>query len=173
MLLNYRSIGEGEPIFILHGLFGSADNWQTFAKDLIIFQSENHMVGSKLYLIDQRNHGRSSNSDEFSYELMANDLLRVMQEEGIESVTLLGHSMGGKTAMQFALMYPQRVRSLIVIDIAPKYYPPHHHNEIEGMSTLDLSVLKSRKEADEHMAKYIEGSCGKTVSSQEYLQRQQ
>ncbi len=147
MQLNFKKSGSGPPLVILHGLFGSADNWYSIAKDL---------EGSfTLYLVDQRNHGDSPHSSVWNYEVMVEDVRELLVTEGLDSVYLMGHSMGGKTAMNFAVRYPGRVRRLIVGDIAPRYYPIHHQVILEGLNALDLSQLQSRKEADEHLAKFI------------------
>ena len=147
MQLNFKKSGSGPPLVILHGLFGSADNWYSIAKDL---------EGSfTLYLVDQRNHGDSPHSSVWNYEVMVEDVRELLVTEGLDSVYLMGHSMGGKTAMNFAVRYPGRVRRLIVGDIAPRYYPIHHQVILEGLNAIDLSQLQSRKEADDHLAKFI------------------
>lgn len=148
MKLNFRKTGEGKPLVILHGLFGSADNWMTIAKDL-----QKHYT---LYLIDQRNHGDSGHSDEWDYKVMAEDLKELLEDNDLESIYLMGHSMGGKTAMTFALLYPDKVEKLIVADIAPRHYPVHHQTILEGLNAINLEKLSSRKEADEKLAEYIE-----------------
>ena len=147
MKLNFRKNGSGPPLVILHGLFGSLDNWFSIAKELV-----EHYT---LYLVDQRNHGDSPHSNEWNYGVMVEDLRELLDAEGLDSVYLMGHSMGGKTAMNFAVRYPGRVRKLIVGDIAPRYYPIHHQVILEGLNALDLSQLQSRKEADDHLAKFI------------------
>ncbi len=148
MKLNYKKTGTGSPLLILHGLFGSADNWFSIAKEL-----EKEFT---LYLIDQRNHGDSPQSDTWNYKVMAQDLKELMDGEGLEKAYLMGHSMGGKTVMNFALTYPERVEKLIVADIAPRYYPVHHQTILEGLNAIDLKNLKSRKEADDILAEYVE-----------------
>lgn len=147
MKLNYRKVGEGKPLVILHGLFGSADNWFSIAREL---DKEFTM-----YLVDQRNHGDSPHDDEWNYEVMVEDLKELLDEEGLEKAYLMGHSMGGKTVMNFALNYPERVEKLIVADIAPRYYPVHHESILEGLNSLDLKAINSRKEADDALANYI------------------
>jgi esterase len=147
MQLNFRKNGSGPPLVILHGLFGSLDNWFSIAKELV----EQYT----LYLVDQRNHGDSPHSNEWNYGVMVEDLLELLDAEGLDSVYLMGHSMGGKTVMNFAVRYPERVRKLIVGDIAPRYYPIHHQVILEGLNALDLSQLQSRKEADDLLATYI------------------
>lgn len=147
MKLNFRKTGSGEPLIILHGLFGSADNWFSIAKEL-----EKDFT---LYLVDQRNHGDSPHSDEWNYKVMAEDIKELMEEEGIEKAFFMGHSMGGKTVMNFALRYPEKVMKLIVADIAPRHYPVHHQTILEGLTSVNLKEIKSRKEADDQLAKYI------------------
>ena len=148
MKLNFKKFGEGDPLFILHGLFGSLDNWQTIGKIL----AENYSV----YLVDLRNHGKSPHSDSFSYLEMANDVVELIEDENLEKVSIIGHSMGGKTAMTFASEFPQYLEQLIVVDIAPKKYAPHHQEILDALYSLDLSVIKSRREADEVMSNSIE-----------------
>ncbi|MDO9552433.1 alpha/beta fold hydrolase [Rhodonellum sp.] len=150
MKLNFKKTGEGEPLIILHGLFGSADNWFSIARDL--------GKSYTLYLVDQRNHGDSPQSEDWDYEVMAEDIAELMKDEGLASAYLMGHSMGGKTAMFFALKYPEKVRKLIVADIAPRQYPVHHQTILEGLNAIKLEDLKSRKEADDLLSKYISDS---------------
>lgn len=147
MELNFKKVGTGPPLVILHGLFGSADNWFSIAREL-----DKEFT---LYLVDQRNHGDSPHDDEWNYEVMVEDLRELLDEEGLEKVHLMGHSMGGKTVMNFALKYPERVEKLIVADIAPRYYPVHHESILEGLNSLDLKTISSRKEADDALANYI------------------
>ena len=147
MQLNFRKSGSGPPLVILHGLFGSLDNWFSIAKELV-----DHYT---LYLVDQRNHGDSPHGSEWNYGVMVEDLRELLDAEGLDSVYLMGHSMGGKTVMNFAVAYPERVRKLIVGDIAPRHYPIHHQVILEGLNALDLSQLQSRKEADDLLAPYI------------------
>ncbi|SHN19554.1 Pimeloyl-ACP methyl ester carboxylesterase [Cyclobacterium lianum] len=147
MQLNFKKSGQGKPLIILHGLFGSADNWMGIAKNL----EEDYT----LYLVDQRNHGDSPHSEEWNYEAMAEDLRELLDAEGLESVYLLGHSMGGKTAMKMALMYPKRVKKLVVADIAPRAYPVHHQTILKALNAVDPEKLKSRKEAEDILAQYI------------------
>lgn len=148
MKLNFREVGEGPPMVILHGLFGSSDNWLTMAKRLGQFR--------KLYLVDQRNHGASPHSDEFTYKSMADDLQQFILEHNLERPEVLGHSMGGKTAMQFAADHPELLSKLIVVDIAPKYYPVHHQTILAGLNAIDLQQTKSRGDADQQLARYVE-----------------
>ncbi len=147
MKLNFKKSGSGEPLIILHGLFGSADNWFSITKEL-----EDDFT---IYLVDQRNHGDSPQSEDWNYKVMAEDLKELMEAEAISEAHLLGHSMGGKTAMTFALNYPEKVKKLIVADIAPRYYPIHHETILEGLNAVPIDSLKSRKEADDALSEYI------------------
>lgn len=139
--LNYKELGQGEPIIILHGLFGTLDNWKTIATRL----SEEYLV----YIIDQRNHGKSPHTPDFSYKLMAEDLYAFMDDNWIQQATIIGHSMGGKVAMEFALEYPEMVNRLIVVDIAPQENEPGHEAIFDAMLSLDIDHLENRKQADE------------------------
>ncbi|NNC81944.1 MAG: alpha/beta fold hydrolase [Flavobacteriales bacterium] len=139
MILNHRIQGEGEPLFILHGLFGSSDNWNTLGKRF----AEHRQV----ILVDQRNHGRSFHTEEMNYSVMAEDLIRLMDHLTIERADMLGHSMGGKTVMKTALDHPERVERLIVADIGPQDYVSHHDEILDAMFSLDLDSLDSRSDA--------------------------
>ena len=147
MKLHYRKYGKGQPIVILHGLFGSSDNWQTLGKKF----AENFEV----YLVDQRNHGHSPKSNEFNYQLLSDDLYQLITDLELENIILIGHSMGGKTVMHFAQQHPTFIEKLIVVDIGPKAYPMHHNTALEGLNSLDLSIIKSRSQADKQLSKYI------------------
>ncbi|MEQ9466831.1 MAG: alpha/beta fold hydrolase [Ekhidna sp.] len=147
MKLHFRTLGEGEPLIIMHGVFGSSDNWQTLGK---VFADR-----FKVYLVDLRNHGNSPHSDEFDYDVMVKDVVELMEDEGISKAHILGHSMGGKVAMHLATQQAARVDKLIIVDIAPKYYPPHHQQIFEGFHSVDLATLENRKDADDQMAVVI------------------
>lgn len=144
MKLHSKKLGEGKPLIILHGLFGSGDNWQTISKEFAPFYS--------VHLVDQRNHGNSPHSDEFNYDLLANDLKEFLDENEIRKAAVLGHSMGGKAAMTFASLFPEMVEKLIVVDIGPKQYPPHHENVFNGFKAVSLETIKSRKQAEEQLS---------------------
>lgn len=152
MQLNYRQYSDqGKPLLILHGLFGSLSNWGWHSKQL----ARTYAV----YGIDLRNHGDSPHSDEFNYQLMVEDVKLLMDQLEITKSYLIGHSMGGKVAMQLALTYPQRVGKLIVVDIAPVAYSDKaegHLNVMLGMSSLNVEQLDSRKQAELQLAEYIE-----------------
>jgi esterase len=144
MHLHFESYGEGKPLIILHGLFGSLDNWRTLSR---IFARSLQVLA-----LDQRNHGRSPHSDTFNYHVMAEDVHDFMLQHGLQSASLLGHSMGGKTAMQFAVKYPAMVAKLIVVDIAPRAYPPGHDDIFAALSALEVRTLRTRQEANAILA---------------------
>ena len=149
MKLFYRQVGEsGSPIIILHGLFGSSDNWLTLGKIL----GETYRV----YMLDARNHGQSPRSEIFDYNSIAADLKEFMDDHSIINPILIGHSMGGKTVMQFALNYPDSFSKMIVVDIAPKFYPVHHTMILQGLASIDLKTLKSRTEANDVLKPFEE-----------------
>jgi pimeloyl-ACP methyl ester carboxylesterase len=133
---------------ILHGLFGSLDNWNTLARQF----AEHRQV----ILVDQRNHGRSFHADEMNYKVMADDVVQLLDELGLSSVDLLGHSMGGKTAMTLALHYPQYVSKLIVADIGTKRYASHHDKILAALHAVPLDFIQNRSEAIEVMREFIE-----------------
>lgn len=141
MKLHYRILGEtGQPIIILHGLFGTSDNWQTLGK---VFAQEH-----KVFMVDARNHGHSPHTDEMDYFAMAEDAKELITTEKIEKPIIIGHSMGGKTAMYFAQQYPELLDKLIVVDMGAKKYPPHHQQIFDALLAVDLNVVKTRKEAE-------------------------
>lgn len=148
MGLHSNILGEGKPFVILHGFLGMSDNWKTLGAKF----SE---AGFQVHLIDQRNHGRSFHHDVFNYEVLAEDLKAYCNAKGLSEIVLLGHSMGGKTAMLFAAEYPELVSKLIVADISPRFYPVHHDAILEGLSALDFSLIKSRGEADKVLSNYV------------------
>ncbi len=147
MKLNYKTLGEGQPLIILHGLFGSLDNWLTLGKRFAEFR--------KVYLVDQRNHGGSPHDDSFSFEVMAEDLHEFIEQHDIHEAAIMGHSMGGKTAMNYAVRYAGDWEKLIVVDIAPRAYPIHHQEIIDALKRLDLGVYSSRSEAEEDLGRDI------------------
>lgn len=149
MTLYSQIIGEGTPFVILHGFLGMGDNWKTLGKKF----SE---LGYQVHLVDQRNHGRSFHSDAFNYGIMAKDLREYLEHHKLDSAVLLGHSMGGKTAMQFAVDHPEKVSKLIVADISPKEYPQHHQDILKALQSLDFEQISSRGEAEEVLSSYIE-----------------
>src|SRR5262245_25108709 len=125
MRLNFCCCGEGFPLLILHGLFGSSDNWRILSKTF-----EQHY---KVFALDLRNHGSSPHDNDASYPAMARDIAEFFDEQQFGEAFILGHSMGGKAAMQFANDFPQRVRRLVVADIAPRTYPRYHDDLFAAM----------------------------------------
>lgn len=146
-ILHSKILGSGQPLLILHGFLGMADNWKTLGN-----QFSQHF---EVHLIDQRNHGRSFHSENFSYELMAEDLKNYVTHYNLNNCILIGHSMGGKTVMQFALNYPDLVDRLIVADIAPKVYPAHHQYILKALSEVDFDKHRSRKDIEKVLQQYI------------------
>ncbi|MGB3778957.1 MAG: alpha/beta fold hydrolase [Tunicatimonas sp.] len=147
MILHHRILGNEHPaesaVVILHGVFGTSDNWQTFGKTL----AERHRV----VLVDQRNHGQSPHSDEFNCPTMADDLKTLVEDQQLPRPVVLGHSMGGKTAMFFAVRYPELLSKLIVVDIAPRAYPVHHQTILDAFAAVEIDKIQSRSEAEEQM----------------------
>ena len=148
MLLHYKELGEGKPLVILHGLFGTSDNWQTHAKKLGEYY--------RVILVDQRNHGHSPWSEDFTYEYLADDLERLIIHLGIDQFTLIGHSMGGKTAMYYSQKYPTRLEKMVIVDIGIKQYPMHHNEIIKGIKSLDLTTISSRSAAEQAMIRFVD-----------------
>jgi esterase len=149
MRLHYNVYGlEPMPaLIILHGLLGSSDNWHSFGK---LFG-----VRFRTFIPDARNHGHSTHSEVFNYQAMAEDVREFVQQQNLSSVSLLGHSMGGKTAALVALLHPEIVEKLIVVDIAPRSYQARHDQIIDALVSLDLSVFEYRKDIDDALSKKI------------------
>src|SRR5262245_20978351 len=143
MRIHFQSYGRGAPLIILHGLFGSLENWHSISQGLA--------ADFQVFAVDQRNHGRSPHAAEMSYQLMAEDLKQFVADQQLGAVNLLGHSMGGKTAMLFALTYPESVQKLIVVDIAPRAYSERHLEILSALSSLDLIAFKSRAEMESQL----------------------
>lgn len=147
MNLHFKVQGQGTPLVILHGLFGTLDNWKSIANQL-----SNHF---RVYLIDQRNHGKSPHVPNMDLPSMAKDLEDFLSELNLSKAHIMGHSMGGKVAMQFAFDYPERLDKLIVLDIAPRAYQPGHLEIFEALQGLTIASLGNRKEAEEQLLKKI------------------
>jgi pimeloyl-ACP methyl ester carboxylesterase len=147
-MLYSRIEGQGKPLLILHGFLGMSDNWKSFGT---LYAQE----GFQVHMLDLRNHGKSFHSDEFNYEVMANDVLEYCNHFHLDEVFIIGHSMGGKVAMHFATIYPERVSKLIVADIGPKYYPLHHQDILAGLNAVDFSMQPSRTDVEETLFPYI------------------
>ncbi|NVJ98345.1 MAG: alpha/beta fold hydrolase [Alphaproteobacteria bacterium] len=148
MELFYRTKGEGEPLLMLHGLFGSADNLGGLVRAL---ESEFRMV-----MVDHRNHGRSPHATTNSYPEMAEDIFDVMDREGIDRAHVFGHSMGGKVAMQMAQLGPDRIGRLVVGDISPVSYDRHHDRILEGMQAVADAAPQDRAGAEEILSPFVE-----------------
>jgi pimeloyl-ACP methyl ester carboxylesterase len=147
MKLHFKKFGNGEPLLIIHGLFGMSDNWIGIAKDL----SQKYLV----YILDMRNHGRSPHVDSFTYPEMVEDIYEFLTDFNHRQVSIIGHSMGGKIAMNFALEYPHRIKKLVVIDIAPRRYPVFHQEILQGLQSIKLHNLTTRNEADNQLANFV------------------
>jgi esterase len=144
MILHTEITGQGQAIVLIHGLFGSYENLGVIARAL---------AGQwQVVNLDMRNHGRSGWHDTMSYALMAEDVKETLDHLGLEPVVLLGHSMGGKIAMEFALRYPERVSKLILADISPVQNRPRHLEILSALDSIDLSNLQSRQQADQQLA---------------------
>jgi len=150
MQLHYHRSGQGRPLVILHGLFGTWENLGSSVKAL----AETWDVIAP----DLRNHGRSPHTEQHSYPLMAADVGDLLNQLGLEKVAILGHSMGGKVAMEFALNHPERVEKLIVVDIAPVQYPAHHKEIFNAINAMDLEQITSRKEADSQLSQWVQSA---------------
>ena len=137
----------GIPLLVFHGLFGMLDNWGSFGKDFGEIMP--------VHLIDLRNHGKSFHLDEMSHDDLAEDILNYMVTNNIEKANLLGHSLGGKAVMQFAMKYPEKIEKLIVVDISPKSYPPHHQGILKALQSVNLDEVKSRGEVEDLLSQYI------------------
>lgn len=148
-MLHSKIEGSGQPLVILHGFLGMSDNWKTLG---IQFASNNYQV----HLLDLRNHGRSFHSDEFSYEVMAQDVYDYCAANNLKSIDIIGHSMGGKVAMLLASTHPDLVRKLIVADIGPKFYAPHHQDILGGLNAVDFALKPTRNEVDEILTQHIQ-----------------
>jgi pimeloyl-ACP methyl ester carboxylesterase len=147
MKLFCRQIGNGDPVVILHGLFGMSDNWLSIAKELSLVHH--------CYILDLRNHGRSPKSPDLNYDDMVEDIYEFLTDFGLRTVSLIGHSMGGIVAMKFAFEYSHRINKLVIVDIAPKSYPALHQNILDGLKSIPIDKIKSRREADEYLKKFV------------------
>jgi len=148
--LHFRKFGEGVPLIVLHGLLGSLDNWQPLARRF----AEHFQV----FALDLRNHGLSPHHEDVSYEAMASDLEQFLRTQGLSGAHVLGHSMGGKVAMQFALRHPKQVIKLVAVDISPRAYPPRHKETIATLLSLDLHKYRRREELDAELARSVENT---------------
>jgi len=150
MKLHYRELGSGKPLMILHGLFGFSDNWQTHAKKLAEYY--------RVILVDLRNHGRSHWNDDFSYEVMAHDVKELCDDLELSDLILMGHSMGGKVAINFAQQNEDVLEKLVVVDIGTKSYPMHHDHILMGIRSVKLNGVSTRREAEVQLSEFIESN---------------
>jgi pimeloyl-ACP methyl ester carboxylesterase len=151
MKLFYRKIGEGHPLIILHGLFGQSDNWNSLGKQ---FAEQ----GFEVYLVDLRNHGNSPHSEVWNYQVMSDDIYELIVDAGLlqnKNIILLGHSMGGKVVMQFAIQHPDLLEKIIVADIGPKFHLPDNKDVMQALQAIDLKQIKTRKELEVALSLYI------------------
>nr|WP_255700814.1 alpha/beta fold hydrolase [Flavobacterium sp. AS60] len=148
MILHSRIEGEGKPLIIIHGFIGMSDNWKSFGS---LYAAE----GFQVHMLDLRNHGKSFHSDDFNYTVMSNDVLEYCQHYNLTNLSIIGHSMGGKVAMLFATTYPEMVEKLIVADIGPKYYAPHHQDILAGLNAVDFSTKPDRTQVEETLYPFI------------------
>lgn len=148
MLLHSRIEGTGKPLLIVHGYLGMSDNWKTLA-------GQYAQAGFEVHAVDMRNHGKSFHSDVFTYDAMVQDLIDYCDANNLDKVDLIGHSMGGKAAMFLAVQYPERLDKLVVADIGPKYYAPHHQDIMEALNAVDFSVKPDRAAVEETISKYV------------------
>jgi esterase len=147
-MLHSRIEGQGKPLLIIHGFMGMGDNWKTLG-------GQYAAAGFEVHALDARNHGKSFHSDEFTYEAMVKDIAEYIDGNNLEKVDLIGHSMGGKIGMFFAVMHPELIDKLVVADIAPKYYPPHHQTELDALNAIDFEAKPDRAAVEATMAEYI------------------
>ncbi len=140
--------GAVKPLLILHGFLGMSDNWKTLG-------TQYATLGYEVHMLDLRNHGRSFHSDVFNYEVMVQDVLNYCHEKQLRHIDIIGHSMGGKVAMLLATQHPELIQKLIVGDIGPKYYPPHHQEILAGLNAVDFSQKPSRNDVDAIVAQHI------------------
>jgi esterase len=148
MKLFHRELGEGQPLVLLHGIFGSSDNWLTQARML--------SAHFRTYAVDMRNHGHSPHDDVFDYPAMVADILEFIETHNIIDPVLIGHSMGGKAAMNFAVAHPEKLQKLVVVDIAPKAYSMAHYVILEGLQAVPINEITSREEADAALARFVD-----------------
>jgi esterase len=154
MQLHHQILGQGQPLILLHGLFGASNNWGTVAKHFAHSQPKNYQVIS----VDLRNHGNSPHSTSQSYADMANDLVELCDTLHLNTVHVLGHSLGGKVAMQFATQYPERMDKLLIVDMAMRAYRDMHTHLMDAMLAVDLATMHTRNEVDSALSSAIADS---------------
>lgn len=148
-ILYSRIEGEGKPLLVLHGYLGMSDNWKTLS-------GRYADAGFQVHTLDLRNHGRSFHSDDFSHELMMQDILQYCKYHNLEKISIIGHSMGGKLAMFLAVNYPNLIDKLVVADISVREYPAHHQDILEALNSVDFSIHTDRKQVEEVIAQHVD-----------------
>ena len=148
-MLHSRIEGEGKPLLIIHGFLGTSDNWKTLG-------GQYADKGFQVHAVDMHNHGKSFHSDEFTYDAMVQDLVDYCNGHQISKADVIGHSMGGKAAMFFAVHYPEKVNRLVIADIGPKYYRPHHQDILAGLNAVDFSLKPERSDVEAILSQYID-----------------
>lgn len=148
VILHANILGEGNPLVIIHGFLGMSDNWKTLA-------AQYAEKGFQVHAIDLRNHGKSFHSSDWGYDYMVQDVFDYCEYHNLNTISVIGHSMGGKVAMLLATIYPDLVENLIVADIGPKYYAPHHQTILQALNSVDFAVKPSRSEVEQIVARYI------------------
>ncbi|MES2812387.1 MAG: alpha/beta fold hydrolase [Bacteroidota bacterium] len=148
MLIHSNIIGQGVPLVIIHGFLGMSDNWKTLATQYV-------EQGFEVHALDMRNHGKSFHSEDWSYDFMMQDVVEYCNHYQLKNISVIGHSMGGKVAMLLATTYPDLVEKLIVADIGPKFYAPHHQTILVALNAVDFSKKPSRAEAEAIVSEYI------------------
>lgn len=143
MKLFFREFGQGNSVklIVLHGLFGSSDNWLTISKQFALHYH--------VFLLDIRNHGQSPHTQEHNYTLIAQDLEEFITQHRLDNIVLMGHSMGGKAVLKYLSLYSRPILKAIIVDIAPRYYEPHHQAYIKAMQGLQLENIQSRQEVEQ------------------------
>ncbi len=149
MILHSRIEGEGKPLLIIHGFLGMSDNWKTLGSQYVA-------AGFRVHAIDMRNHGKSFHSSDFTYDAMVRDIVDYCNHYKLSGVDIIGHSMGGKAAMFFAVRHAEMTGRLVVADIGPKYYAPHHQDILAGLNAVDFSLQPERSEVEEILKGYID-----------------
>src|SRR5690554_4230016 len=147
-ILYSRIEGKGKPLLILHGYLGMSDNWKTLSGKFA-------EAGFQVHALDLRNHGRSFHSEEFSHELMMQDILQYCKFHNLKKISLIGHSMGGKLAMFLAVTHPDLIDKLIIADISVREYSPHHQDILEALNSVDFSIHTDRKQVEQVIAQYV------------------
>lgn len=148
-MLYSRIEGEGAPLLIIHGFLGTSDNWKTLS-------GQYAQQGLQVHAVDLRNHGRSFHSDVFDYTAMVGDVVNYCEASGLERVNIIGHSMGGKVAMFMAVLHPELINRLVIADIGPRYYRPHHQDILAGLNAVDFSRKPGRSEVEDILARHID-----------------